>query len=284
MPTVTEDLRDGMRSGVSEDGGATITRVFYFKDLVGSGVYRLLSAWDFVGTTMTGDGGGLVAIPGDNDRIIFRGKETFAKEFDLQPEGDADAVLTVNYRENDPNVFDGNGGVVIEAGTTYETDLTDFDGANMDKPLSQRKPMYVVYEAGSRGRPRDAIENEYPVRLPKLVSKAYRRYTKRINVDPGPLGEAYSTRTNKTTWKGYPPESVLCLSINGSNEGQGWKATADFAIDRVTFHRQVGRAVGRASDPNPGEPIALTAEDLANFNGIDEFRVQGQADFNLLPF
>jgi hypothetical protein len=278
MPSVIEELTEVLHSGVSEEGGAFLRRGFHIKDLGGTGLNRFLSVWNLLGTTLQGDGG-LVTLPRDNERVIIGGREVWAKVFDVKPWGDADAILTVDYRE-DNTELSGFDGVEMEVGTTVEQDETDFTGEQADKPFHQRTPMYILYDPTATGRPQDTEANRKAVRLPKWVGKSFRRYTKTVGEDPGPMSEFYASRTNSTTWKGYPPETVLCMSIVARNAGRGWRATGDFAIDRTGRFRQIGRA----KDETTGEPIPLTQQQVANANGIDEFRVQGSANFNALPF
>ena len=279
MPTVIEDLSEGLRSRVADEAGNTLTRVFQFKDLTGNGIDRFLSAWNLLGTTMTGDSG-IVTIPRANEGIIFAGRTVFAKEFDLEPWPPSDAVLTVGYREDNTDLS-GIDGVEIETGTTYEQDETDFDAENIVKPFSSRVPMYLLYNPDIQGATVDSAEFRKAVRLPMLTGKSFKRFTKTLGEDPSALSERFCSppKTNRTLWKNYPPETALCLSIVGRNAGQGWRTTFDFAIDRIGKFRQIGRV----RDETTGQLIPLSQQNVAGRNGIDEFIVQPQDNFSALP-
>lgn len=279
MPTAVE-ISESLRSRIADNGGNTLNRRFFIADLTGNGLDRFLSAWNLLGKSVPGHAGGpTVSLPRANHRIIFAARAVLAKEFDLEPWGDADAILSVAYRE-DPTDLSGIPGVELESGTTLELDETMFTGDEREKPFNQRSTMYLLYEAGKNGRPADTTANRVPVRLPVWVGKSFRRFTKTLGEDPAPLGETFASMTNSVTWKGYPPETVLCLSIVGRNAGQGWRTTGDFAIDKIGKFRQVGHA----KDDKTGEPVVLTPQMIASANGIDEFRVQGRRNFNVLPF
>jgi hypothetical protein len=282
MPTAVE-ISESLRAHIGDDGANTLTRRFFIADLVsGSGVNRFLSAWNYLGMTLppVEAGGPTVTLPRANDRIIFAKREVFAKDMDLEPWADSDAILTVNYREDNTDLG-GFDGVELESGTTYEQDITDFTGDERDKPFNQRKPMYFLHDpTRTNGRPSDLPEYRKMVRAPVLVGKSFRRFTKTLGSDPAPLGETYACMTNSTTWKGYPPETALVLSIVGRNAGRVWRTTMDVAIDKIGKFRYTARV----TDPQTGEPAPLTPEMIANANGIDEFIVQGRRNLNPLPF
>lgn len=278
MPvTVEEDLAEGLRSQKTEAGGLTFARTFHFRDLEGSGYLRFLSAWGYVGTSVAKFGGGTIAIPAEGHKEVVAGLELFARDFNLDPWGDADAFLNVAYREDETAL--GGSGVEIETGTIVELGETDFDATNQLLPWAERTPMYIVWNPAVDGASVDSKEFRVGARLPCFIGKPFRRYTKTLSSDPGILSETYTAHVNRTAWKGYPPESVLCMGIVGRNSGEGFRTTFDFAIDRITLWRQIFRATNKRT----GLPEPLTPAQVAGYNGIKDFLTQKTIDFNALP-
>lgn len=273
MPTIEVDQEEGLRASFA-DNKLTVSIGLFIKDLdnpfPGAGEhFRLLSAYALSG------------VPKPEDQIIVYGRRLFARSFDLEPWGPADASMRVTYVEDAPT--GSTAPVIIESGSTFEQAETDFEASELAKPFAQRKPMVVKYEAkwavGAQFKPQS-------VRTPVLVGKPFRRYViPYLGFDPGELAEKYVTKTNLRPWKPKGPKSpygvdeVMCLSIVGRDSGQGWEGTFDFAIDRVTKFHQVARWV----NPENGQYPELTAKDLAAGNGIKDAIVQFQADFNALP-
>jgi hypothetical protein len=280
MPSVIEDLSEILHSQWTSRGGLTLTRGFHIKDLAGgSGADLFMQAWNLLGTTLQGEGGP-VTLPRPSEGMIIGGREVFANDINIDPWPPADATLTVTYNE-DNTELSGFDNVEVETGTTYETDETDFAASEWGKPFNERKTMYLLYDPDRDGPPSDLTKYRHDIRAPILVGKSFRRMTKTLGEDPAPLGERFCSppKTNKTTWKGYPPETILCLSIVGRNAGRGWRTTFDFAVDKVGKFRHVARV----TDKETGLPIPLRPIDVANRNGIDEFVVQPQDNFNALP-
>jgi hypothetical protein len=278
--TVMEDLREGLQMQMAESAGIvnrTLTRAFLFKDLPGLGIAKFLSVWNYLGVTLQGDGGP-VTIPRSNERLIMASQVVYAKSFEVVASADADAELRVGYVNTPLSGFDN---VVMETGTTYEQDETDWDAENVVKPFNQRTPMYFLYDPQRQGTPNDTPDTRHAVRLPVLTGKSFVRYTKTISKDPRIYSERFCSppKTNNRPWKGYATETVLALQIVGRNAGQGWSTMFDFAVDKIGHFRQVGRV----RDPQTGEPIPLTQQQVSQNNGIKEFTVQPKENFSLLP-
>ena len=270
MPSVEPYLSSGMRIRYDSDR-MTVTVPYHVKDIEDPGennpVLRLAAAVNVTG------------VPPPGDRLLVQGREVFARGYDIASWSNADAELVVTYSENE-GTFDGDG-IEIEVGTVAELGETDFDAANQIVPWAERVPMYVLYEPGKQGAPVEGGSGveKIGVRLPTFVGKPYRRYTKTLGEDPGLLSEQFTRFVTKTTWKGYPPETVLCMSIVGRNAGQGFRTTFDFAIDRETKWRQVFRV----TDQDTGEYVNLTKEQVAGLNGIKNFLTQPTKEFSQLP-
>ena len=218
-----------------------------------------------------------VPIPGT--KITIEGRELFSRKYRLGAWSVADAEVIVTYVENITSF--GGSTTEIEVGTTTELGESDFDAANQIKPFIEREAMFVLWEKGRQGAPVDGGSGvqKVGVRLPTYIGKPFRRYTKVLSDDPGPMSEIYVSRVNNATWKGYPAETVLCLSIIGSNTGSGWRTSFDFAIDREAKWRQVFRV----TDTETGEFVPVTVAQAAAGNGIKDFLMQPTQDFSALP-
>lgn len=269
MATLVPYLTEGFEFNF--DGSKLSARVPYFledleTDAGGDAMDLLAEAFDVPG------------FPQYDDSKVIRGRTIYARQFSVRAWADNDAEVLVTWVEDDTAI--GGIGTEIEVGTSYEMAETDFDAANRELPWAERTPMYVLWNPAVDGATVDSEEFRQAVRLPYFAGKPFRRYTKTISEDPGELSEQYATFTNSSPWKGYPEETVLCLSIVGRNAGNGgFRTTFEFAIDRVTKWR----AVGRARDKATGDFVALTNAQVAGYNGISDFVVQGSKDFNDLP-
>ena len=261
-------LQDGMV--IDFDGvRLSATVPYHVKDLEtpvgGTALDRLAEAMSVAG------------VPAPGDDIDLLGRTLYANRYRIGAWSDADAELLVTWVEDEGAA--AGLGTEIEVGTTAEIGETDFDATERAKAWANRTPMYVQWDPSSAGAP-GGSSPKYGMRLPYFAGKPFRRYTKTLGYDPGALSEDYATYTNVSTWKGYPPETVLCMSIVGRNAGNGgFRTTFDFAIDRLTLWR----GVGRVRDIVTGEFVAVTNAQLAAYNGAKDFQVQGQAEFNNLP-
>jgi hypothetical protein len=265
MPSVEEDLVDGMKSRINADGLIELTRVFFAYNLENPGgpeVNRFLSAY------------GLAQIPKYEDELLFMDRTLVVAGIELEPWPPADAIVTVDYLEDDSGPS-GIGAVEKEAGSTLEFGETDFDAENLLLPYAERTPIEVEYDFAAAGAP-GPLASRANVRVPIYLPRASRTYTRQESTDPGLIAEFYVGRTNRTEWHGYPPETVLCLAIVGRNFGQGWRTTYEFAIDRIEKFRQYARF----RDPTTADYPALTTAQLAANNGIKEVIVQDTAEFN----
>lgn len=216
-----------------------------------------------------------VPAPGDHRELL--GRDIYALRYRIAAWSDADAELHVTFAEDEAVL--GGTGIETEVGSTLELGETDFEASERIKAWNLRTPMYVLWDPGAAGAAVDAVANRQAARLPYFAGKPFRRYTKTISEDPGEMAETFVGRVNESAWKGYPIHSVMCVAIVGRNAGEGFRTTFDFAIDRITLHRQVARA----RDKTTGDFVAVTNAQAAAYNGIKDFQVQLEADFNALP-
>lgn len=267
MPTLIPDLTDGLR--IEFDGtrlSATVPYHVADLDITTDKVQMLAQAMSVAG------------VPAPGTSMELEGRTLYAMRYSVGAWSDADAELIVTWVEDEAAM--GGVGTEVEVGSTLEQGETDFTAEERAKPFLERSPMYVLWNPAVDGATVDSSEFRQHVRLPYFAGKPFRRYTKTLSEDPGALAEEFVGATNSTAWKGYEPEQVLCMGIVGRNAGNGgFRTTFDFAIDKELLWHQIGRARDRAT----GEFVAVTNAQLAGGNGIDEFVVQKQADFNDLP-
>lgn len=218
----------------------------------------------------------VAGMPEPGDGLLISGRNVYARRYRIGAWANADAEVIVTYVEDDSAI--GGTGAIIEGGSTLEQSETDFESAERRKPWAERTPMSVLWDPSSDGAPTAAAE-EQAVRLPYFAGKPYRRYIKTLSEDPSALAEQFVGAVNNAVWKGYPVESVLCMSITFQNAGEGFRTTFDFAIDRDTRWRQIGRARDRTT----GEFVTITNVQLANYNGAKDFVVQLVENFDNLP-
>lgn len=279
MPTVEEDLNNGLALSEDEAGKKTLTRVFFCKDLTGGNPVDLFaSALELVAGGIAHTGGD---IPKRNDKLTVQGTDYWVKTRELKPWPPADADVTVVYT-TDPPAESGTAGlgpVTVEVGATLDQAETDFDYANLQLPFASRQTIRIPYDPSAVSPPASAptFGARVPILLPKPVSN-YNRDEAISETDFEDKADAYVGCTNSVPWKGRAKGTVLCLAIIGRKGGDGvMAANYQFARDKHGF-KQVARVI----DPNTGQPVPLDAAKVAAGNGVKEVTVQGEADFNAL--
>jgi hypothetical protein len=266
-PSLEEDLVDGFSITRDADGVYTLVRTFFARDLTGATpVDRFASALSLSG------------LPARGDTIVIDGTTVYAGPANLTPWPPADAMIKITYTERQTGLdIAGFGPIERESGTTLEQGETEFDADNLALPYANRTPISVEYDPTSSGAVGSGALPPQGGRVPILVPKSTRVFTREQTVDPADYAEDYVGRTNSNVWKGYQPETVLCLQIVGRNRGDGrWKVTHVFAIDKETKFRQFARYVL----PDTGKPPKLSNGQLAAQNGIKEVIVQGSVAFS----
>jgi hypothetical protein len=276
MPTVVEDLSDGLKLTL-RDGGYVLTRVFHCEDLIGANPIEIFAS----ALKMTAGGpahfGGNV--PDYDDLQIVNGVELYAREFDVEPFSAADATVTVNYIQTSP-IISGFGPTIIEVGSTLEVADTEFSADQLTLPWDQRTPIEVLWDRSVSGQPGANAEKQTP-RVPAFVGKAARRYIREQSTNPETIAESVVGRTNLTTWKGLPQDAAMCVEYVGRYSGDGrWTVNAAFAVDREGLFRSVARAI----DSQTGQPAYVNQLDVQFENGIKVVRTALRYDFNSLGF
>jgi hypothetical protein len=273
MPTVVEDLSDGLKLTL-RDGGYVLTRVFHCEDLIGANPIEIFAS----ALKMTAGGpahfGGNV--PDYDDLQIVNGVELYAREFDVEPFSAADATVTVNYLQVVQTTA-GFGPTQLEVGSTVEQGETEFNYIERAKPFAARTPITITWDKAN-DTPGANAKKQTP-KVPFFFGKGVRRFVREQSTNPESQAELYVGRTNSNSWRGLGTDMAMCVDIHGRNSGNGiWVTNYDFAIDREGLFRQVARAV----DPETGEPVWINAARIATRNGIDEIITQFRADFNAL--
>lgn len=279
MPiSLEEDLRENLKLGYV-NGKLAVTKKYFAKDLTAVGaIPRLAQALDLTATGTAHTGANLPK-KGDSITVTLpNGVHTlYANGFEAKPWADADAEVDVTFDTTPPTDLGLSPVFSKETGATFEQAETDFDATNLALPFASRTPLTVSYT--DTATTPDTIYADRPARVPILVGKEVLNWTRAESTDPAAFADLYVCKTNSVTWKGYPPETALCLSILGRNPGTNqWSTCYQFAIDKEGKFRQVARYFFA----DTGLPPKLTAADVAASNGIKEVVVQGQVNFNLL--
>lgn len=286
MPSMEEDLNEGMTLTL-QNGRLRLTRTFLCKDLElpspgDPEVLRFASALNVTG------------IPATNHRLDIAVKgvlhKLYATDFNLDPLPPVDAVLKVGYLPNELSVFDPGAGdfgtITIQGGTTLETVETDFDYENLQKPLFQRTPITVEYDALaalSGGAPAvDSAFKPQGAKVPRLSPKTVETYTRNEKSYPATRARQYAGKTNRSAWHGLAPHTVLMTAITytSSDGGENWTVSYSAIYDPETEFRQWARYIL----PETGKPVPVDESMLSNENGIKSIVVQGDENFNsILP-
>jgi hypothetical protein len=273
MPANVTDMAESLRVG-RKDGKPIVVRNFIVTGLTGATDWeRLAQALTMTSAegTHTGDD-----IPKDGEQVIITievGKpiKMYANGFDVQPWGESDAIVIVEFNTTKRGNFDvvGFGPTIKELGSTAEQEETEFDYENLQLPFGQRTPIKVTYNGKTTGQ---------PIRVTRFAGKPVMTFIREQTIDPEDLAREYVSFVNSTPWRGYDAGTILCVAIVGRDEGTGiWKTTYQFAHSKYGW-KQYARYI----DDTTHLPPELTPADLSNSNGITEVTVQGEKDFTAL--
>lgn len=190
-----------------------------------------------------------------------------------------DAIITISY--GPPIAGSLFGPPKLRVSTSADMSDTEFDYANRNKPLIQRVPISVAYDANQPNAAPGANKVEQGGRVPFYAGKSTATYTITLPYNPSDLSIQYSCMTNSVAWKGHPPGAWLCMCIEGeSSDGEiTFQTDFTFLLDVLDGFMQYLRWV----DPLTGRYPTLTVGQVSGRNGITDVKVQGEADFTNLP-
>lgn len=175
------------------------------------------------------------------------------------------------------------GPVKLEVGTTLQQADTAFDAANQALPWNMRAAISVVYsptDPGPGAHPQKAGGTvPYYAQYP---SATFTTTLPNSDYNIGALSTQYAGTTNSSAWKGEVMNSLLCMSLNGCSDDGEITSVTKFVVNRDIF--DLWQPVLRYIDPVSNLPPKLSQAQIAAFNGINQITVQGQEDFNSLPF
>jgi hypothetical protein len=279
MPTLEEDLADGLSITVDQYGGLTVRRVWFAYDLElpdpgDPEVQRFASALSLTGA------------PAHRDplTVVVNGvsKTVYVSGIDVQPWPPVDAVIVATYTPLDiaSQPLDETTGfspAEISGGTTLVNGLSDFDAENREKALDDatRQTIQIEWDPNSDGPPASdpQIRGDH---LPIWLPQSTYNFARFENSDPSGRSRDFAGHTNATTWRGLPPRSALCLAVEFTLVGNGvYKTTYRMAYDPVELWKQALRV--KDAD---GNPIPLTPAQVAGENGFKYFDMQSTAEFN----
>jgi hypothetical protein len=186
------------------------------------------------------------------------------------------------------------GPVKLDISVSLTQAETQFDAANQALPWNMRTAISVQYDASSPGAPGSPIFNPPLIQVwPPIAGGTVPYYAQYptatftttlplADFNVGALGTQYAGTTNSSTYMGEPPNSLLCMGINGSSDDGMITDVTQFHVQRDIY--DLWTPVLRYIDPVSGLPPKLTQTQIAAYNGVNQIVVQGQEDFNSLPF
>jgi len=263
-PTAIANLIENFQIARDDVGRVTVTQSLHAKDLPGATPLEQLS-YAFANYVPP-----FGALLGDFPVVVL------CMGASVKAWGTADAEILITYRSPDLTVpRTGNQGQ-IEIGTTLTASQTDFDAENQALPVGQRQAIEVSYTPPAAG----AVTRTAPARAAMLAPRSTLVIERTESAQPGAASRSYVGVTNSQPWNGADANTYLCTSITGrsSDGGITYVVTYTFEYDPVSNFR----SVVFWEDPITRTRPVLSAQDIADGNGIAWVTVYGSADFNEL--
>jgi hypothetical protein len=267
MPTLEENLAEGLSIQMGNGGRWTARRTWHAKDLTGATPFEAFAS-----------ALALAGAPQKNDTVTVQGRVLYCDAIDLDPWPPADAIVRATYNERP----DGSGTVgsssLISGGAVLQEVESDFSYAELQKPFAERQPITVEYDPDSTGAPGAGALEPQSARVPMLAAKQSISFTRVEDGDPTDTAKQCAGRTNSATWKGLAAGTALMVEIRFESRDNGatWTVSYTIAYDEAGWTQVARYRLENGTLPE------LVPSQLAAENGAKEIVVQGEADFNLL--
>lgn len=276
MPTLVEDLSDGLQLRLVDGERLELVRAWDAQDLVGANPTAVFaSAWSLTGVPTPNDYLDIMKPGGSLARV-------WPANYDLTPFPPADARLNVTYSERNLAILGAStfGKCTVSGDSTLQQIETEFDWDNLQKPFAQREPLFVEYTATgvSVGAGGGATQQQGG-RVPMFLPRASRTFTRFERTYPGARQDDYSGKRNSDAFMGAPVGTLLMWHV-GFDQIRSDLYSCSYTVvnDPYMKWQQVLRFV----DPLSGKPQKLTQGQVAAQNGIKEVTTQGSIAFGAL--
>lgn len=281
MPTLVEDLADGLKLTFTDGEKIQLSRAWDAQDLTG------LTPTATFASALT-----LPGLPKPTDPIQItdpRGKvrTLWPANYSLDPFPPADARVTIGYSERDLSIAgsDEFGKCTISGGTSVRQIDTEFDAENLAKPFLQRTPIFVAYDptqgalagGGSGAIATTTVRQGGSVSA--FIPESSITFTRFERSAPDGRSREYGGKRNAAPYRGCAANTLLIWSVTFDQIANDlFTASYTMVYDPYMFWNQILRYI----DPLTGQPPRLTQTQLAGQNGIKEVETQQSVAFQPL--